>query len=108
MNRASGRSADSPRPSGNLLDVTAPFETRQERSCLRSLALPGVNATNEIVFAWAELKNVPGRKTDMLDCQWLQRLHGSFRPHEAVVRLRTLHRQLGNLVAERMRLVRWM
>ena len=32
------------------------------------------------------LKNVPGRKTDVLDCQWLQQLHsfgllrGSFRP----------------------------
>ena len=32
------------------------------------------------------LKNVPGRKTDVLDCQWLQQLHsfgllrGAFRP----------------------------
>ena len=37
-----------------------------------------------------QLKNVPGRKTDMNDCQWIQQLHacgllrGSFRPHEAV------------------------
>ena len=34
------------------------------------------------------VKNVPGRKTDVSDCQWLQRLHsfglleGSFRPPE--------------------------
>ena len=40
------------------------------------------------------LKSVPGRKTDMLDCQWLQKLHscgllrGSFRPHESITRLR--------------------
>lgn len=69
----------------------------------------------EVLLANAtQLKHVPGRKTDMLDCQWLQRLHscgllrGSFRPHEALVRLRTLHRQLGNLVAERTRFVQWM
>src|SRR3990172_8163746 len=35
------------------------------------------------------VKNVPGRKTDLLDCQWLQQLHsfgllrGSFRPQAA-------------------------
>ena len=34
------------------------------------------------------VKNVPGRKTDVLDCQWLQELHtfgllrGAFRPEE--------------------------
>ncbi len=60
------------------------------------------------------LKHMPGRKTDMLDCQWLQRLHacgllrGSFRPHESVTRLRTLHRQLQNLVVQRSRFVQWM
>lgn len=61
-----------------------------------------------------QLKNVPGRKTDMHDCQWLQQLHscgllrGSFRPHESVTRLRSLHRQLQNLVAQRTRFVQWM
>ncbi len=61
-----------------------------------------------------QLKNVPGRKTDMRDCQWLQQLHacgllrGSFRPHESVTRLRSLHRQLQNLVAQRTRFVQWM
>jgi hypothetical protein len=38
------------------------------------------------------VKNVPGRKTDVLDCQWLQYLHsvgllrGSFRPADQVLR----------------------
>jgi transposase len=60
------------------------------------------------------LRNVPGRKTDMMDCQWIQLLHScgllraSFRPHESICRLRALHRQLGNLFAQRTRLVQWM
>lgn len=60
------------------------------------------------------LRNVPGRKTDFLDCQWLQLLHsrgllrGSFRPSESIARLRALHRQMANLVAERTRYVQWM
>ena len=61
-----------------------------------------------------QLHNVPGRKTDFSDCQWLQLLHscgllrGSFRPVEAITRLRALQRQLANLVAERTRCVQWM
>src|SRR3989441_4303838 len=61
-----------------------------------------------------QLHNVPGRNTDVSDCQWLQLLHscgllrGSFRPGEAITRLRALHRQLANLVAERTRCVQWM
>ena len=61
-----------------------------------------------------QLHHVPGRKTDMADCQWLQRLHscgllrGSFRPCDAICRLRGLHRQAGNLVAQRSRTVQWM
>ncbi len=60
------------------------------------------------------LRNVPGRKTDMLDCQWLQILHscgllrGSFRPSDAICRLRALQRQVGNLIEERTRTVQWM
>jgi len=61
-----------------------------------------------------QLHNVPGRKTDVSDCQWLQVLHscgllrGSFRPSEAISRLRALQRQMANLVAERSRCVQWM
>ena len=47
----------------------------------------------EVVLVNARtLHNVPGRKTDMHDCQWLQLLHscgllrGSFRPQDAVCR----------------------
>jgi len=45
------------------------------------------------------LKNVPGRKTDVKDCQWIQQLHshgllrGSFRPTDDFVCLRTYVRQ---------------
>ena len=51
-----------------------------------------------------EVKQVPGRKTDVTDAQWLQQLHqygllrGSFRPREAVVRLRTYLRLRERLV----------
>jgi transposase len=69
----------------------------------------------EVVLVNARtLKNVPGRKTDMHDCQWLQLLHscgllrGSFRPKEDVCRLRALQRQRSNLVDERSRFVHWM
>lgn len=69
----------------------------------------------EVVLVNArELKNVPGRKTDMKDCQWIQRLHscgllrGSFRPDEAICALRAIHRQWENLIAERTKAVQWM
>ncbi|MCP4696031.1 MAG: IS110 family transposase, partial [Gammaproteobacteria bacterium] len=47
--------------------------------------------------------NVPGRKTDVQDCQWLQQLHtygllrGSFRPPEDICALRAYLRQRENL-----------
>ena len=49
----------------------------------------------------AHARNVPGRKSDVLDCQWLQELHtfgllrASFRPEAKIAELRTytLHRQ---------------
>ena len=51
------------------------------------------------------VKNVPGRrKTDRLDCQWLQKLHAcgllrpSFRPSGEMCRLRTLLRHRENLI----------
>ena len=46
------------------------------------------------------IKNVSGRKTDVLDCQWLQQLHtygllsGAFRPEDETRRLRSYLRQL--------------
>lgn len=50
-------------------------------------------------------KNVPGRKTDVADCQWLQQLHtfgllrNSFRPDDQICVLRSLLRQRENLIA---------
>ena len=50
------------------------------------------------------IKNVPGRKTDVLDCQWLQQLHtygllsGAFRPDGDISRLRSYLRQRAMLV----------
>ena len=50
------------------------------------------------------IKNVPGRKTDVRDCQWLQQLHtygllsGAFRPDGEVRRLRSYLRQRAMLV----------
>jgi transposase len=69
----------------------------------------------EVVLVNArQLHNVPGRKTDFSDCQWLQLLHscgllrGSFRPGDTITRLRAIQRQLANLVEERTRCVQWM
>src|SRR5260370_2178035 len=51
-----------------------------------------------------QAKHVPGRKSDVQDCQWLQQLHSygllraAFRPEESVCRLRTLQRHRKNLV----------
>ena len=50
------------------------------------------------------IKNVSGRKTDVLDCQWLQQLHtygllsGAFRPDGDIRRLRSYLRQRTMLV----------
>lgn len=62
----------------------------------KGLAVQLVNARH--------VKNVPGRKSDVLDCQWLQRLHtygllaGAFRPPEQICTLRGYVRQRMNLV----------
>jgi len=51
-----------------------------------------------------DVKNVPGRKTDVNDAQWLQQLHqhgllrGSFRPHERVIELRAMLRHRERLI----------
>lgn len=69
----------------------------------------------EVVLVNARtLKNVPGRKTDMHDCQWLQLLHscgllrGSFRPSNEICQLRALQRQRSNLIEQRSRVIHWM
>lgn len=50
------------------------------------------------------LKSVPGRKSDVVDCQWLQQLHtfgllaGAFRPADQILVLRSYLRQRAMLV----------
>jgi len=50
-----------------------------------------------------QTKNVTGRKTDVCDCQWIQKLHSfglltpAFRPEDAIVILRTYWRHRANL-----------
>lgn len=50
------------------------------------------------------VKNVPGRKTDVEDCQWLQHLRaigllrGSFRPNHEICAIRSLWRHRDNLI----------
>ncbi len=50
------------------------------------------------------VKHVPGRKSDLKDCQWLQELHsfgllsGSFHPDANIRELRTYLRQRNNLI----------
>jgi transposase len=50
------------------------------------------------------IKNVPGRKTDVIDCQWIQQLHsygllrGSFRPKDKILKMRTLMRHRSMLI----------
>lgn len=52
------------------------------------------------------VKNLPGRKGDISDCQWLQQLHtfgllnGSFRPRDAVCVLRSFLRLRDRLVKD--------
>jgi len=53
------------------------------------------------------IKNVPCKKSDILDCQWLQQLHtygllqASFRPPEEICALRALVRHRDNLIRYR-------
>lgn len=60
----------------------------------------------EVVLVNAHmLKHVPGRKTDVQDCQWIQQLHSygllraSFRPEDPICRLRTLVRHRASVVS---------
>jgi transposase len=52
------------------------------------------------------VKTVPGRKSDVLDCQWLQKLHtfgllsASFRPEDQICVLRSYIRQRQTLIKE--------
>jgi hypothetical protein len=59
-----------------------------------------------LVNSW-HLKHVPGRKSDVLDCQWIQQLHslgllrGSFRPDAEMCALRSLLRHRATVIEHR-------
>jgi len=59
------------------------------------------------LIAATAIKRFPGRKTDVLDCQWIQTLHSyglladSFRPEADLVALRTLLRHRAQLIQHR-------
>jgi Transposase len=59
-------------------------------------------------------KNLPGRKSDVQECQWLMRLHtygllrNSFRPPEEIRAVRTIWRQRDRLVQEAGRAIQQM
>jgi transposase len=61
-----------------------------------------------------QAKNMPGRKTDVKDCQWLQQLHGwglltaAFRPTDAVCVLRSSWRHRKSLVELVSMQIQWM
>jgi len=61
-----------------------------------------------LVNSW-HLRHVPGRKSDYLDCQWIQKLHalgllkGSFRPDGEMVVLRGYLRHRAQLLEHRAR-----
>jgi len=63
------------------------------------------NASIEVILTNGKFtKNIKGKKTDVLDCMWIQKLHtlgllsGSFLPDLQTEHLRTLVRHRGNLI----------
>lgn len=76
--------------------------------------LLGMHGIDVLLVNSRQISKVPGRKTDVQDCQWIQLLHscgllrGSFRPDEAICAVRSLKRQWANLVSERTKAVQWM
>jgi transposase len=69
----------------------------------------------EVVLVDArEVRMVPGRKSDVQDCQWLQKLHscgllrGAFRPPEAVAAARSILREKETLAAMRTQAIQQM
>ena len=84
--------------------------------CMESTGIYWINLHYVLTQAGISvcLVMVPGRKTDVLDCQWLQTLHfyglvrGSFIPEEHVRQLRTFMRLREKLIQDRSRYVQRM
>jgi transposase len=90
--------------------------------CMESTGVYWINLHYTLTQAGIEVylvnpkmfRMVPGRKTDILDCQWLQTLHmyglvrGSFIPKENIRQLRSYMRERGKLIQDRARYVQRM
>jgi len=67
-----------------------------------------------IVVNARQAKHPPGRKSDVQDCQWIQRLHsfgmlsGSFRPEANMCTLRAYLRHRDNLIEDRAKHIQYM
>lgn len=72
------------------------------------------NGVEVVLVDTREVRMVPGRKSDVKDCQWLQRLHscgllrGGFRPPERVAAVRTVLRERESLTGMRTQCIQQM
>lgn len=72
------------------------------------------NGVEVVLVDTREVRMVPGRKSDVKDCQWLQRLHscgllrGGFRPPENVAAVRTVLRERESLTGMRVQCLQQM
>ena len=75
--------------------------------CIPLYTLLEANQIQAYLVNAQHIQKVPGRKSDVLDCQWLQKLHrlgllnGSFRPDAEMVILRTYLRHRAELIQHR-------
>jgi len=97
-------------------------ERKVESVAMESTSVYWIPATDlleangiEVVLVDArEVRMVPGRKSDVQDCQWLQKLHscgllhGAFRPPEAVAAVRSILREKENLTSMRTQAIQQM
>ncbi len=72
------------------------------------------NGIEVVLVDTREVRMVPGRKSDVKDCQWLQRLHscgllrGGFRPPESVAAVRTVLRERESMTGMRVQCIQQM
>ena len=72
------------------------------------------NGVEVVLVDTREVRMVPGRKSDVKDCQWLQKLHscgllrGAFRPPESVAAMRSILREKENVQAMRTQAIQQM
>ena len=89
---------------GTHLELRLQLRLAQVEGCLPVFELLEARGFEVFLVNAREAKHVPGRKTDVSDAQWLQRLHShgllraSFRPKGEIVELRAYLRQRERLL----------